>query len=93
MKWKAISREEINRRVDKALSKNASYAKGEVIGTPATYLDKDEFYPDATFLKDAPFLRTLIANPNHIGCHTLSHQSSPIFKGTHEIEKELNSIL
>jgi len=92
MKWKSISREEINKKVDNALAKNASYAKGEVIGTPATYLDKDEFYPDASFLKNAPFLRTLIANPNHIGCHTLSHQSSPIFKGTQQIEKELMSI-
>lgn len=89
MYWKSLTRSEINRRVEKALAKNASYAKGEVMGTPATYLDEDEFYPDASFLKDAPFLRTLIANPNHIGCHTLSKESSPIFKGTQAIEREL----
>lgn len=92
MYWKSFSRAEINQKVEEALNKNASYAKGEVMGTPATYLDEDEFYPDASFLKDAPFLRTLIANPNHIGCHTLSKESSPIFKGTHAIEKELIQI-
>ncbi len=92
MFWKAYNRKELNRRVNKALSLNASYASGEVIGTPATYLDQKEFYPDASFLDDAPFLRTLIANPNHIGCHTLSKQSSPIFKGTQAIEKELISL-
>jgi glutamate/tyrosine decarboxylase-like PLP-dependent enzyme len=92
MYWKAISRKEINERVEDALEQNASYARGEVIGTPATYLDQEEFYPDASFLKDAPFLRTLIANPNHIGCHTLNKQSSPIFKGTQAIERELISL-
>ncbi|MEQ8624950.1 MAG: pyridoxal-dependent decarboxylase [Vicingaceae bacterium] len=92
MNWKSYSKEEINQRVSKALSQNANYASGEVIGTPATYLDQEEFYPDASFLDDAPFLRTLIANPNHIGCHTLSKQSSPIFKGTQKIERELISL-
>ena len=92
MNWKSYSKEEINERVSKALSQNANYASGEVIGTPATYLDQEEFYPDASFLDNAPFLRTLIANPNHIGCHTLSKESSPIFKGTQEIEKELISL-
>lgn len=89
MYWKSLTRSEINQRVEAALNKNASYAKGDVMGTPATYLDEDEFYPDASFLKDAPYLRTLIANPNHIGCHTLRKQSSPIFKGTQAIEREL----
>lgn len=92
MYWKALDRKEINQNVENALKQNASYAKGEVIGTPATYLDQKEFYPDASFLDDAPFLRSLIANPNHIGCHTLDHQSSPIFKGTQAIEKELIEI-
>lgn len=89
MNWKKLSRKEINERVENALEKNASYARGDVMGTPATYLDKDEFYPDASFLKDAPFLRTMVANPNHIGCHTLNKKSSPIFKGTQAIEREL----
>ena len=46
------------------------------------------FYDDAPFLKDAPFLSALIANPNHIGCHTLN-ESEAAFEGTHQIEKEL----
>lgn len=92
MFWKPLNRKEINKRVDLALSKNANYQNGDVIGIPGTYLDREEFYPDASFLKDAPYLKTLIANPNHIGCHTLNKSSSPIFKGTHAIEKELISI-
>jgi glutamate/tyrosine decarboxylase-like PLP-dependent enzyme len=51
-------------------------------------LDPEVFYDDAPFLKDAPFLTALIANPNHIGCHTLN-ESESAFEGTHEIEKEL----
>lgn len=92
MYWEALNRKEILKRVNNALDGNASYSKGEVIGAPATYLDKKEFYPDASFLKDAPFLKTLIANPNHIGCHTLDKKSSPIFKGTQAIERELIEI-
>jgi glutamate/tyrosine decarboxylase-like PLP-dependent enzyme len=34
-------------------------------------------------------LKTLINNPNHIGCHTLDKKSSPIFSGTQSIEREL----
>ena len=46
------------------------------------------FYEDAPFLENAPFLSTLIANPNHIGCHTIG-ETEKIFKGTQELEKEL----
>ena len=34
-------------------------------------------------------MKTLIANPNHIGCHTLNENSEPFFKGTQKIEIEL----
>ena len=34
-------------------------------------------------------MKTLIANPNHIGCHTLNEDSEPFFKGTQKIEIEL----
>ena len=89
MYWEALDRNSINREIDEALASNANYSKGEVMGTPATYLDNKEFYPDASFLSDAPYLKTLIANPNHIGCHTLSKNSSPLFKGTQTIERRL----
>ncbi|MEQ8907808.1 MAG: pyridoxal-dependent decarboxylase [Vicingaceae bacterium] len=92
MYWKSLNRKTINETIDLALKQNASYEKGDVMGTPATYLDKKEFYPDASFLEEAPFLRSMIANPNHIGCHTLDKASSPIFKGTQAIERELIEI-
>jgi glutamate/tyrosine decarboxylase-like PLP-dependent enzyme len=92
MNWKALERSEILKRVDKALAKNQNYDNNPILGIPGTYLDEEEFYKDAEFLKTAPFLKTMVANPNHIGCHTLGHSSSPIFKGTHEIEKELIGI-
>lgn len=38
-------------------------------------MDELEFYDDAPFLEHAPFLRTMIANPNHIGCHTLEKEA------------------
>ena len=34
-------------------------------------------------------MKTLIANPNHIGWHTLNEDSEPFFKGTQKIEIEL----
>lgn len=89
MKWEKLSRKEITKRIESALEENASYTKSGLMGVPTTYLDKDEFYPDASFLKDAPYLRSLIANPNHIGCHTLSKQSPSLYEGTQDIEKEL----
>jgi len=89
MYWSTLSKKNINQRVSEALKENSNYSKEKILGIPGTYLDEDEFYPDASFLENAPFLRTLVANPNHIGCHTLSNKSSPIFKGTQKIEKEL----
>ena len=46
----------------------------------------------ASFLKDAPLLRSYVANPNHIGCHTLGY-SEAFFSGTQEIEREVIDIL
>ena len=90
MYWKKLSKEEINNRVSKALAENTNYISEPILGVPATYLDEEEFYADAPFLEDAPFLRTLIANPNHIGCHTLEEaKAQTIFKGTQKIERNL----
>lgn len=55
-------------------------------------MDEKVFYGDATFLKDAPFLSTMIHNPNHIGCHTLG-ESESFFAGAQEIEKELIALI
>ena len=89
--WKKKSQEEIKSIVFKALNQNINYAEQNALGIPASYLDEKIFSQDAAFLKDAPFISSLVQNPNHIGCHTLG-KSESFFKGTHEIEKELIEI-
>lgn len=89
MYWNKLSQSEISERVNKALEANMSYKTKKILGIPASYLDEEQFYDDAPFLEDSPFLKTLIANPNHIGCHTLNENSEPFFKGTQALEKEL----
>ena len=77
-------------RVFAALKINASYFSSPILGVPATYLDEEVFYSDAPFLKHAPFITTLIANPNHIGVHSFDdHQMEDIFAGTQELETEM----
>ncbi len=88
MYWTKLTSDKIKKRVTDALNKNVNYLETAILGTPATYLDAEVFYNDAPFLKNAPYLSTLIANPNHIGCHTLNG-AEKIFKGTQELEKEL----
>ncbi|MCB0401899.1 MAG: aspartate aminotransferase family protein [Flavobacteriales bacterium] len=92
MNWEKLTHDQINERVKQALSENMSYKTKKILGVPASYLDEEQFYDDAPFLEESPFLATLIANPNHIGCHTLSDESEPFFKGTQQLEKELISI-
>jgi len=89
--WKKKTAKEIKDIVFNALEENVNYEKQTILGIPASYLDDKIFNQDASFLQDAPFISTLIQNPNHIGCHTLG-KSEPFFKGTHEIEKELINI-
>ncbi len=89
--WKKKSHDEIKSIVFGALDKNVNYSKQNVLGIPATYLDDKIFSQDASFLKDAPFISTLVQNPNHIGCHTIG-KSENIFTGTHAIEHEVLEI-
>lgn len=86
--WEKKSNQEINTIVFQALDNNLNYDKQHVLGIPASYLDEKVFNQDASFLQDAPFISTLVQNPNHIGCHTLGH-SEPFFQGTQALEKEL----
>lgn len=88
MYWESYSHDKMKSVVFDALKQNLDYREKAVLGLPASYLDPEVFYDDAPFLKDAPFLTALIANPNHIGCHTLN-ESEAAFEGTHNIEKEL----
>ena len=89
--WKKQSQEEIKSIVFKALDDNVNYDKENILGIPASYLDSKVFNQDASFIRDAPFISSLIQNPNHIGCHTLG-KSEPFFQGTQRIEKELIEI-
>lgn len=88
MYWESYTHDKMKSIVFDALKHNLDYRENKVLGLPASYLDPEVFYDDAPFLKDAPFLTALIANPNHIGCHTLN-ESESAFEGTHKIEKEL----
>lgn len=88
--WPQMSREQIKKVVFNALESNISFdSQGSaLLGVPASSLDPKVFYSDAPFLAEAPFLSALVANPNHIGCHTLG-DSEPYFRGTQQIEKDL----
>jgi glutamate/tyrosine decarboxylase-like PLP-dependent enzyme len=89
MYWEKLPHDEIVERVNRALSKNINYKTRKILGVPASYLDEEQFYDDAPFLEHSPYLATLVANPNHIGCHTLGDDSEPFFMGTQQLEKEL----
>ncbi len=89
--WKKLSPAQIKERVFKALDENVNYYEEDVLGVPASHLDGKVFYQNAPFLADAPFISTMVHNPNHIGCHTLGH-SEHFFKGTQEIEREVIEI-
>ncbi|MBP7810283.1 MAG: aspartate aminotransferase family protein, partial [Bacteroidia bacterium] len=92
MFWPKLNSQKIKQAIFDALSKNINYRNETILGVPGTYLDTEIFYDDAPFLKDSPFLSTLIANPNHIGCHTLGDEHEDMFAGTQEIEKKLIKI-
>lgn len=91
MYWKKLRKEERKNKIQKALEDNINFANDVSLGYPASKLDEKVFY-DAEFLKEAPVLQTFVANPNHIGCHTLGDSESA-FKGTHELEKEVLDVL
>lgn len=90
--WKKLGENELRKRVANALEKNIDYRDKTILGVPASHLDEKVFYGNAAFLKDAPFLSTMIHNPNHIGCHTLG-ESESFFAGTQEIERELIALI
>lgn len=89
--WKKRSDEEIKELLFSALSKNVDYSNENILGLPASLLDEKVFHRNASFLKDAPYITTLLRNPNHIGVHT-SGSSESFFAGTQEIERELIEI-
>ncbi|MGN6567342.1 MAG: pyridoxal-dependent decarboxylase, partial [Flavipsychrobacter sp.] len=90
--WKKLSPKEQEEIITRALNENIDYKQNLSLGIPASLLDPSVFYDQATFLKDAPLLRTYIQNPNHIGCHTLG-DSELFFKGTQKLEQELIELI
>ncbi len=90
--WKKLTHEKLQERIENALRENVDFNKDTSLGYPASKLDSKVFYSDAPFLKDAPTLKTYVANPNHIGCHTVG-ASEKAFKGTQEIEREVLKVL
>jgi tyrosine decarboxylase/aspartate 1-decarboxylase len=90
--WKKLSHAEICTRVFDALGQNINYSSRGALGLPASKLDEKVFFTEPGALSHAPFLSSLIKNPNHIGCHTRG-ESEPFFAGTQEIEKELIKLI
>lgn len=90
--WKKLTSKQIKESVFAALDKNVDFENDLSIGIPASHLDSKVFFSQAPFLEDAPFMKTLVQNPNHIGCHTLG-ESEEFFQGTHDIEREAIKIL
>ena len=86
--WKLLTHQQINDRVFTALDGIADFRTQPILGLPASSLDKRVFFDGASFLRDAPFISTLVRNPNHIGCHTFGN-SEKHFCGTHEIERDV----
>ncbi len=86
--WKKLEHAEIRKTIFDAIDQNANFYKDDVFGVPASHLDSKVFYQDEPFLKNAPFLATMVHNPNHIGCHTLG-KSESYFSGTQAIEREV----
>lgn len=85
--WKKLTTSQIHQRVFSALDNNVNYRQQNILGIPASHLDEKVFSQDESFISNAPFISTMVQNPNHIGCHTLG-TSEPFFAGTQDIEKE-----
>ena len=90
--WKKLSHAEQDKYITRALAKNIDFSNKISLGIPASKLDALVFPEAASFLKDAPLLRSYVQNPNHIGCHT-EGSSENFFAGTQEIERQVIEIL
>lgn len=90
--WKKYSKEKLIARIDEALASTIDFQNSKHLGYPVSKLDENVFNTSGAFLKDAPLLKSFIANPNNIGCHTLG-KSEAAFKGSQELEKEVIKVL
>ncbi|AMC11082.1 cytochrome D ubiquinol oxidase subunit I [Lutibacter profundi] len=90
--WKKYSKEKLIQRIDKALDANVNFQTSKYLGYPVSRLDQNVFNTSGAFLSDSPLLKSFIANPNNIGCHTTG-KSEEAFKGSQELEKEVLDVL
>ncbi len=90
--WKKYSTETINKKIDNALKHVIDFENNKWLGFPVSKLDPNVFFNNIAFLGDAPLLRSYIANPNNIGCHTYG-TSEAAFKGAQDLEKEVINVL
>lgn len=90
--WKKYSHEKLLKRIDEALESNVDFETSKSLGYPVSKLDENVFNTSGVFLKDSPLLKSYIANPNNIGCHTTG-KSEEAFKGSQDLEKEVLRVL
>lgn len=90
--WKKYSKEKLIKRIDKALKSTIDFQNSKYLGYPVSKLDENVFNTNGAFLNDSPLLKSFIANPNNIGCHTTG-KSEEAFKGSQELEKEVIRVL
>lgn len=90
--WKKYSKEKLISKIDKALASNVNFLTSKHLGIPVSRLDENVFNTSGSFLNESPLLKSFIANPNNIGCHTLG-KSEEAFKGSQELEKEVIRVL
>ena len=90
--WKKYSKEKLIKRIDTALNANVNFQTSKALGYPVSRLDENVFNTSDSFLDESPLLKSFIANPNNIGCHTLG-KSEEAFKGSQELEREIIQVL
>ena len=90
--WKKYSKENLIKRIDEALASTIDFQNSKYLGYPVSKLDENVFNTNGAFLKESPLLKSFIANPNNIGCHTTG-KSEEAFKGSQELEKEVIRVL
>ena len=90
--WKKYSKEKLIARIDEALDANVNFQTSKYLGYPVSRLDENVFNTNGAFLNVSPLLKSFVANPNNIGCHTLG-KSEGAFKGSQELEREIIEVL
>lgn len=90
--WKKLPKSQLLKKIDEALKSTVDFESSKYLGYPVSHLDKNVFNTTGASLENAPILKSFIANPNNIGCHTLG-KSEEAFKGSQELEKEVLRVL